>query len=287
MKQQRIARERIFGPTPEVVTRRLTYALNHLEEEPPMKKRSVPILVFILLLILAGVAYAALTGGLEWYYETYFNYGGGLPQDIAQRIQNDVPQTGEENPLVNVIVAGATWLGKGLGPNLPDSEMLNIMIRASAKDTDTYEMVPSQSIDADGARGDEERRQHPEYGNRADEPWLWAYDTYGPLDRVMKEPKKQLLIFGRSQDGDFRIKGVPEAPLSVAFYDMQADSDTGEVVILYGFELNDQELKALRAYADADGYVELSYTSWAVPFTGEAQDAKGETGVTTFRIELP
>ena len=45
MKQQRIARERVFGPTPEVVTRRLTYILNHLEEEPKPMKKGISILL--------------------------------------------------------------------------------------------------------------------------------------------------------------------------------------------------------------------------------------------------
>ncbi len=97
--QQRIERERVFGPTPEVVARRLSYTLNHLEEEPPMKKGSIPVLVLVLLLVLAGVAYAAVTGGLKTYYDNRFDYGGRLPQDVEQRIQTDIPQSGEGNPL--------------------------------------------------------------------------------------------------------------------------------------------------------------------------------------------
>ena len=33
MKRQQISRERVYGPIPEVVTRRLAYTLETLEEE--------------------------------------------------------------------------------------------------------------------------------------------------------------------------------------------------------------------------------------------------------------
>lgn len=285
--QQRIERERVFGPTPEIVKRRLRHTLHHVEEEPPMKKRSIPILVFVLLLVLAGIAYAAVTGGLRSYYENRFNYGDRLPEDVEQRIQTDIPQSGDGNPLAQVTVTDAAWLGKGLDINAPDSETLDIHINATVKDPDTYEMVDGPSIDVDAARGEDERREHPEYGDRADEAWLWAYGTHGPLDQVMKDPGKQLLLFGRVADGDLWLEGDEETPLPIASYDLFVDAETGAVAVNYTLQFTDGELAALRTHADADGYVKLVYQSWAAPFTDGAQASEGEVGTTTFSIHLP
>lgn len=252
-----------------------------------MKKRSIPVLVFVLLVVLAGVAVAAITGGLKTYYENRFDYGGRLPEDVEQRIQTDIPQSGEGNPLANVTVAGAAWLGKGLDIDNPDNETLDINIHATVKDPGKYEMVHGMAIDVDCARGEDERREHPVYGDRADEAWLWAYGTYGPLEQVMKDPSKQLLLFGRVSDGDLWIDGAQDEPLPMPSYDLLVDDETGDVVVLYSFRFNVSELEALRKHADADGYVKLMYQSWAAPFVDGSASQEGEIGTTTFSVKLP
>ena len=253
-----------------------------------MKKRSIPILVLALVLVLAGIAYAAVTGGLKSYYENRFDYGGRLPRDIEQRIQSDILQSGGSNPLADVTVTGAAWLGKGLDIDNPDSETLNIHISASVKDPSKYEMVDGSAIDVDCARGEDERREHPQYGDRADEAWLWAYGTHGPLDKVMKDPTKQLLLFGQwTTDGHLWIASAKNEPLPYSSYDLWVDGETGDVVVFYSFRFNDTELAALREHADAEGYVDLVYQSWAAPFADEAVEPEGEIGTTTFSIKLP
>ena len=252
-----------------------------------MRKRSIPVLVLVVLIVLAGVAYAAVTGGLKWYYDTRFDYGGRLPQDVEQRIQADIPQSGEGNPLANVTVTGAAWLGEGLDIDNPDSETLNIIIHAKVKDSTKYEMVHGMAIDVDCARDEDERREHPQYGDRADEAWLWAYGTYGPLDKVMKDPAKQLLLFGRGYGGDLWIDGAKDEPLPLSSYDSLVDDETGDVVVFYSLRFSNAELEALRKHADADGYVKLMYESWAAPFADEAFAPEGETGTITFSIKLP
>jgi hypothetical protein len=286
--QKRIERERLFGPTPQVVTRRLHYALNHLEEEKQMKKRTVPVLAIILVLALAGVAYAAVSGGLKWYYENRFDYGGNLPQDVVERIQSGLRQGGEGNPLAHVTIDGAAWLGKGLGGSDPTAEVLDIHVRASAKDPARYEMAGANAIDTDAARGEEERREHPEYGDRADEAWLWAYGTHGPLDKVMKDPTKQLLLFGNQASfDDFWIVGAEDMPLPMFSSDEFVDGETGEVGVNYSFAFSDAEFKALREHADEDGTVTLVYRSWAWPFVDGAAEPEWTAGTTMFSIRLP
>lgn len=290
MKRQPIAREQVYGPIPEVVARRLAYTLENLEEEPRMKKRSISVLVAVLLLVLAGLAYAAVTGGLQWYYKTYVDYGGRLPQDVAQRIQEDIPQETRENPLVNITVVGAAWLGQGLDPNAPDNEVLDILIRASVKDPDRYEMVHSGAIDTDGVRGEEERLEHPLYAHRADEAWLWANGTHGPVDQVMRDPSKELLLFGK----EHTAPGVEEmwaewaqgVPPAVSSYMLQ-DEETGEVVANYSLSFSPKAMEDLREHADQEGYVTLVYRSWAGPFVDRDPNPQGETGLTAFRVKLP
>jgi len=90
MKQQRIARARVFGPTPEVVAHRLTYTLNHLEEEPkPMKKGISIILVVAIILALTGVslALARNTGVLDFLFP-------GQPAPTPLHVQTVLPQVG-------------------------------------------------------------------------------------------------------------------------------------------------------------------------------------------------
>ncbi len=286
MKRQQISRERVYGPIPEAVSRRLAYTLEHLEEEPQMKKRSIPVLVAVALLVLAGLAYAAVTGGLQWYYETRFDYGGNLPRDVAQRIQSDIPQQTRENPLVNVAVVGAAWLGQGLDANSPDSEVLDILIRAWMKDPDRYEMVPDGAIDTDGARGEEERLEHPLYAHRADEAWLWANGTHGPVDQVMKDSAKELLLFRVNID-DLWAEWAYGVPLPMSSYDAFIDEETGEVMVNFSLGFSQEAMTALREHADSEGYVTLVYRSWAGPFVDLDPNPRGETGLTTFRVKLP
>ena len=286
MKQlNRIERERVFGSVPEVVERRMSYALKHLEEEAPMKKRTIPVLVLVLLLALVGIAYATVSSGLKWYYENRFNYGGMLPEDVQQRIQSDIFQSvNVENPFAHVVITGAAWMGEDV---YQDRETLDIHIKATVKQPEKYEMVHVYAIDVDGARGEEERREHPQYGDRADEAWLWAYGSYGPLDQIMKEPDKELLLYGEWSENILWVEGAKGFPLSVASSDMYMDEETNEVIVNYNLRFTEEDIQTLRTYADAHGNITLGYESWAAPYWQYPDEPKGETGIITFSIKLP
>ena len=287
--QKQIDRERIFGKTPDMVTYRLKHTLTHLEEEPPMKKKSVSILVIALLLVLAGVAYAAGAGGLKWYYENRVDYAGRLPADLQERIQTDIPQTEEEeNPLATVVVTGAAWLGKGIDTSYPNHDVLDIHINAIVRDSGTYEMVDSSCIDADGVRAEPERiEENPEFADRFEEAWMWAYGKKGPLDVVMKDATKALLIYGRMTDCDIWVEGRKDVPLPIHSYDMYMDEETGQVVANYNLRFDEGEIAQLWQYADKEGNIKLVYESWAAPFVDIPNEPQWENGTVTFSIKLP
>jgi hypothetical protein len=290
MKEHQIARAKVFGTTPEVVKQRLTHTLNNLKEEEPMKKHiSAQVIVLVILALLTGVAYAAVSGGMQWYLKNRFDYSGNLPKDLDQRIQSNIKQSGE-NPMANVTIDGVAWLGKGLGNDNPQLETLDINIRASIKEPDKYEMVNGWSIDVDGARGDEERREHPKYGNRADEAWLWAYDTYGPIDAVMKDPKKQLILYDYSCDNNIWVPGA-SFMLTRDHWDMLEDDQTGEVICNYSYGLSEAQMKDLRKLADSEGYVTFMYESrvsvYADEYANGNLSAAPIIGTITFSVKLP
>ena len=283
--QERIVRERVFGSTPDIVANRLAHTLNHLEEEVPMKRKNVSILAIVILLVFVGAAYAAISHGLKSYYETRFDYGGRLPEDVDERIQSNLPQSNEGNPLVYTSVSGAAWLGGGLYGS--EEETLNLQIRATARDTEKYELVHGFSIDVDGARGEEERLEDPRYGDRADEPWMWAYDTYGPIDQVMKDPSKELLLFGNINEERIHVQGEVGWFLEAPSVDMFTDRETGEAVIVYSLQFDAEEMAALRSCADEQGKITLTIESWAGVFSDSSAWDSGESGLITFRIKLP
>ena len=290
MKDHQIDRVKVFGTTPEVVKQRLTHTLSNLKEEEPMKKHiSVPIMIFIILALIAGVAYATVSGGLQWYYKNRFDYGGNLPKDLDQRIQSNIKQSGE-NSMANVAIDGVAWLGKGLDINNPHMETLDINIRASIKEPDKYEMVNGWSIDVDGARGDKERREHPKYGNRADESWLWAYDTYGPIDEVMKDPQKQLILYDYFCDGNMWVPGASFI-LMREHWDMLEDNRTGEVICNYSYGLSEAQMNDLRKLADNDGFVTFMYESRVSVYADKCANgnlsATPIIGTITFSVKLP
>lgn len=282
--KRHITREKLFGPTPDSFTQRLKNTLNQIEEDKPVKKSfSVPILALVLVLLLAGVALAAMRG-LPWYYENRFDYGGKLPQDVAQRIQTDLNQRGD-HPLAHVTVTGVAWLGNAMWETEDVVETLDVNIRAAVKDEDTYEMVGAMSIDVDGARGGQERREHPQYGSRANEPWLWAYGKHGPLDQVMKDPTKQLLLFSGMKDERLQVDGEAVRVGDHSF-DILVDDEAGEVVCQYSFPLSQAEMATLRAHANEEGYVTFTIESVAQAF-GDNGETQPVTAVFTFEVKLP
>lgn len=182
--------DRAFPETPAAFSRRVEQTLLSLKEEP-MKKftlRAVA-LTALLILLLAGIAYAAIQFGQEWYYDTRFPaYQEHQPekhQAIMDNLQKDIAQeiSGPAAQLVEVRVLDVSWADT--------QEVMTLSMVATPRDPKTYELYSLWEIDADGALvgeidpNDEESRLHH---------WLWTPKGHGLPQDVMVDPAKQLLL---------------------------------------------------------------------------------------------
>lgn len=191
MKQQKqIERERVFGAVPQMITHRVSYALDHLEEERPMKKRFVPILVLITLVALAGVAYAAITVGLEWYYSNRFDaYREHAPEKyraIMENLQTNVPQEdiSDAQGLVSLTVQDYAWVDT--------QQVFTLSMAARATMPNEYELHPMMALDTDGLHSGSEL--DPDEPESRTEHWLWTKKGCGLPKDVMLDPAKKLLL---------------------------------------------------------------------------------------------
>lgn len=182
--------DRAFPGTPLVFSDRVEQTLHALKEEP-MKRFTLrtAALTAAILLALAGIAYAAIHYGQEWYYDTrYTAYEEHKPEKykaVMDNLQTGIPQevTGPAAEWVDFHVLDAAWA--------PDQHVMTISMLATVKDDKTYEMHTIQEMDTDGATvgridpDDEESRM---------DHWLWTYKGFGLPKDVMIDPQKQLLI---------------------------------------------------------------------------------------------
>lgn len=199
--------DRAFGRTPALFDERIHQTLLSLKEEKNMKHFTLrAALVTVLVLALLGsIAYAAFTQGMDWYYNNRFTaYQEHEPekyQAILENRQAVTVQSGPEDELIAVTVQEAAWVA--------EKRFLSIILSAVPKAGAQYELHPLWNLDADGAYIGEGGETNPESdGIDRAVHWLWTQKGFGPLEEVMDDPAKQLLLFdaneaylGRIEDG--------------------------------------------------------------------------------------
>ncbi len=183
--------DKAFPQTPIEFTRRIDQTLRTIKEEPPVKKfttRTILIAAAITL-TLAGIAYAVLTYGQEWYYNTRFTaYQQHEPekhQAIMENMQTDIPQesSGSAAGLVDIRVQDASWA--------QEKQVFTFSITAEMKDGGQNELHSLWDLDVDGSydpiliEGDEESRNVH---------WLWTSKGYGLPKDMMNDPVKRLML---------------------------------------------------------------------------------------------
>ncbi len=267
-------------------------------------------------LTLAGIAYAVLTYGQEWYYNTRFTaYQQHEPdkhQAIMENMQTNIPQesNGAAVKLVDVNIQDASWAG--------EKQVFTLSLTASAKDIGEYELHSLSEMDGDGLYAASIDSGDPESRNVH---WLWTSKGYGLPNDVMADPGKQLLLIDLMRDlyiGETAIVlpgymtdvfTTDEGPvMAVHEYDLKL-AETAEVEKMFQdikipegideaqfFLVNQQQKERLMLQAEAakqaiedntdgEGYLSLRLPYSVTPFNnnefGEAMD-----GAAHFRVYI-
>lgn len=237
--------DRAFPETPQVFTERIDQTLRQLKEEKPVKRitmRAVLAAALITLLV-AGIAYAAISLGQEWYFNNRFTaYQEHEPakhQAIMDNLQKDIIQTisGEADKLVSFKVEDSSWSN--------EQKLLTLSISAAALAPDKDELHDSGELDQDGAFTDKLDPDNPESRT---EHWLWTDKGRGLPKDTMMDPGKRLLLIDLS--GEFYI-GDSQVPMPMWMSD-HFTNEFGQVMALYEFDLKQMEDEEInRIYAEA------------------------------------
>lgn len=244
-----------FKPTPQVFHQRVEQTLCQLKEEPVKRfTLRTAALTAALVLLLAGIAYAAVQLGQEWYYDTrYTNFKEHKPelhQAIMENLQTDIPQqvSGEAAQLVQVTVQDVAWAD--------EKDVMTLSILAEPKTPNDMELHSAWSMDVDGALvgeidpDDEESRLFH---------WLWTEKGFGLPEEVMLNPEKQLLLL----ELDYRtFIGGTEAEMPSHGGD-SFTTEAGPVMMVQQYDLSQLVPEGIDAmFADAtapEGYDEAEY----------------------------
>lgn len=272
MRDENLTHRSLFGQTPQDFYLRMERTLIGLKEEKTMKKGISGALVAVLvLLVLCAAAFAAVQSiGLDWYYKNIYS-NRPLPSNVDQAIQNDITQT-SEHPLLDMKVESAVWLPKGYDANSPEDRLLEVLISVKPKDPALYEVHPWFSMNADGLR--DERK----------EDYIQTPKGMGPVQEMMIDPNKKLLLYGGLNDLPFTVNNMP-IPHSV--YDYSHDPE-GNVLCYFSCILNDAFFARMKTHANTGNMITIDYkdSSWLYNAKG---DTKGKTqeGSITFQVKLP
>lgn len=272
MKDKYLTHQRLFGQTPQDFSLRMVQTMNGLKEERTMKKGISGVLVIaLMMLVLCAAAFAAVQGiGLDWFYKNAYS-NRSLPSNIDKIIQNELAQT-SEHPLLDMRAESAVWLPKGYDANSPEDRILEILVSVRPKDPALYEVHPWFSMNDDGLREDRK------------EDFIQTPKGMGPVQEMMMDPKKTLLLYGGLNDTPFTVNNMP-IPLSVYYYSHDPE---GNVLCYFSCILNDTYFDRIKTHADAGNMITIDYkdSSWLYNAQGDT-NGKTQEGNITFQIKLP
>jgi len=215
----------------------LVHSLPAQKEETKVKRLAVStVLAWVLLAaLLCATAYAVINYGMEWYYNNRFTayqqYEPEKYQAILENKQAVTVQNSRPDDLISVAVQEAAWV--------PEKRFLSIILSAVPKDAARYELHPMWNLDLDGSYIGEGGDESPDSdGIDRAVHWLWTEKGFGPIDQVMSDPGKQLLLFEASE----AYLGMPEDDLPLMGDGSSCDSfvsENGEVVTVLEIQMSE------------------------------------------------
>ena len=273
MKDERMNHHDMFGETPEIFAVRIAHTLKDLKEDRPVKKSFSGVLIIaIILMLLCAAALAAVNEvGLEWFYKNIYS-NHPLPEDMDNHIQNGIVQTAD-HPLLDLKVESVAWIPKGYDINHPEDELLEILISIQPKDPAKYEVHSWEDMSADG------------YGD--DRYFITTPKGTGPIQKVMLDPDKALLLYG-GHTVTYLVSGSNSLGLSPAESGNDYGPD-GNMLYYCKYHISDKELHAMKTlYADASDMITLHYKddSWFFNAQG-AEKGLVQSGSIAFTVKLP
>ncbi|MBR6570993.1 MAG: hypothetical protein IKK75_11135 [Clostridia bacterium] len=272
--------DRAFGDTPEIFSARVSQTLLNLKEEKTMKHITLraALIATLLTALLCGIAYAAFTQGMDWYYHNRFTayqqYEPEKHQAIMENRQAVTMQSSPADALVCITVQEAAWV--------PEKQFLSIILSAVPGDEARYELHPMWNLDADGSYIGEGGDEHPDSdGIDRAVHWLWTEKGFGPIAQVMDDPQKQLLLFEASEAwlGETPMMGDGSSVDSFT-------GENGEIITVLEIQLTEE---ASRQMQSATGRLAVSIPCFVTPYTedDEALYHGGETQWISFEITIP
>lgn len=248
-KELRKQLQNVYGDVPPATHAAFQRALSSPERtrgETTVKKRivAVPVLVVLLVLLVGGAAYAAVSEVMNWYYTNRFDIRERYPEQyetMMNHVITDIPQEQSKDDTIIVRVPEAIWV--------PENGTRSISAIAEPINRDEVELHPLWNLDADGSyvgssydpdtleEGSEDRPDH----------WLWTEKGCGPVLEMMEDPSKQLLLI------DF-----------TSFYSLDAlDYENGSVLFMLEDTMSQEKLDACRVEGGWEMPLRLAYTLWA------------------------
>lgn len=248
-KELRKQLQNVYGDVPPATHAAFQRALSSPERtrgETTVKKRivAVPVLVVLLVLLVGGAAYAAVSEVMNWYYTNRFDIRERYPEQyetMMNHVITDIPQEQSKDDTIIVRVPEAIWV--------PEDGTRSISAIAEPINRDEVELHPLWNLDADGSyvgssydpdtleEGSEDRPDH----------WLWTEKGCGPVLEMMEDPSKQLLLI------DF-----------TSFYSLDAlDYENGSVLFMLEDTMSQEKLDACRVEGGWEMPLRLAYTLWA------------------------
>jgi hypothetical protein len=251
--------DRAFPETPQVFSERIDQTLRQIKEEKPVKKITLKAVLAaaMITLLAAGAAYAVISLGQEWYFNTRFTaYQEHEPEKhkaIMDNLTMDITQenTGEAAKLVNLRVQDASWAA--------EQKVLTISYAASSLNPEKDEMYALWELDQDGSWT---LQPDPDDPDSRTEHWLFTQKGGGIPRDVMKDPAKRLLLIDPMREVYI---GKTDVAMPMWMSDILT-SPEGPVICLQEFDLKQTEdaeiSKSYKNRATPEGWREEDYAKY-------------------------
>lgn len=249
-KELRKQLQNVYGDVPPATHAAFQRALSSPERtrgETTVKKRivAVPVLVVLLVLLVGGAAYAAVSEVMNWYYTNRFDIRERYPEQyetMMNHVITDIPQEQSKDDTIIVRVPEAIWV--------PENGTRSISAIAAPINPDEVELHPLWNLDPDGSYLGDDYDPNADYGEDSEERpdhWLLTEKGFGPVLEMMEDPSKQLLLI------DF-----------TSFYSLDAlDYENGSVLFMLEDTMSQEKLDACHVEGGWEMPLRLAYTLWA------------------------